>query len=188
MPIYRSPVTNGLIKEPSEHSHVPDTDRLHVIRLKNEIKVRGAASDEGASTILFDVLRSTPLTAASCLPTNEALLQIIRRERPAQQLDHQGCLPPILRQTDRGENFILYEDNSIAIFTCDKNLSVLNQCKHWFMDGKVPVMQNWSEFFFSFVYIWFDRASKGDHEYIPFISIRPLFGRENFKKLEMTEK
>jgi hypothetical protein len=128
-----------LIKDPSEHSHAPDPDRVHVIRLKNEIKVRGAASDNGASTILFDVLRSTPLTAAPGLPTNEALLQMIRRERPAQQLDQQGCLPPILRQTDRGEDFILYEDNSMVIFTCDKNLSVLNQCKHWFMDGTFSV-------------------------------------------------
>jgi hypothetical protein len=125
-----------LIKEPSEHSHAPDPDRLHVIRLKNEIKLRGASSDEGASTILFDVLRSTPLTAAPYLPTNEALLQIIRRERPAEQLDHQGCLPLQFRQTDRGDNFILYEDNSMVIFTCDKNLSVLNQCKHWFMFEK----------------------------------------------------
>jgi hypothetical protein len=83
-----------LIKEPSEHSHAPDPDRLHVIRLKNEIKLRGASS---------------------------------------------GFLPPILRQTDRGENFILYEDNSMVIFTCDKNLSVLNQCKHWFMDGTFSV-------------------------------------------------
>ena len=76
------------------------------------------------------------MTAAPYLPTNEALLQTIRRERPAEQLDHQGFLPLILRQTDRGENFILYEDNSMVIFTYDKNLSVLNQCKHWFMFEK----------------------------------------------------
>jgi len=125
-----------LIKEPSEHSHAPDPDRLHVIRLKNEIKLRGASSDEEASTILFDALRSTPLTAAPYLPTIEALLQIIRRERPAEQLNHQGCLPLQLRQTDRDDDFILYEDNSMVIFTCHKNLSVLNQCKHWLMFEK----------------------------------------------------
>ena len=49
-----------LIKEPSAHSHVPDPDRVHIIRLKNEIKIRGASSEEGASTILFDVLRTIP--------------------------------------------------------------------------------------------------------------------------------
>ncbi|CAF1571965.1 unnamed protein product [Rotaria sp. Silwood1] len=67
-----------LLKEPSEHSHVPDPDRLHLIRLKNEIKSRGVSSDEGASTILFDVLRTIPLTITTDLPTNDALLQTIR--------------------------------------------------------------------------------------------------------------
>ncbi|CAF1533621.1 unnamed protein product [Rotaria sordida] len=80
-----------LLKEVSEHSHAPDPDRLHVIRLKNEIKHRGASSDEGASTILFDVLRTTPLTATPGLPTNDALLQIIRRERSPMKFDHHGC-------------------------------------------------------------------------------------------------
>ena len=42
-----------LIKEPSEHSHASEPDRLHVIRLKNEIKLRGTSSDEGASTIFL---------------------------------------------------------------------------------------------------------------------------------------
>ncbi|CAF1140053.1 unnamed protein product [Rotaria sp. Silwood1] len=115
------------LKEPSEHFHVPDPDRMHLIRLKNEIKSRGASSDEGASTILFDVLRTIPLTITTDLPTNDALLQTIRCERPAMQLDHNGCLPLILRQTDRGESFILYEDDSMVIFTFDKDLSVLKQ-------------------------------------------------------------
>ena len=29
---------NEFMKEPSEHSHAPDPNRLHIIRLKNEIK------------------------------------------------------------------------------------------------------------------------------------------------------
>ena len=66
---------NEFIKEPSEHSHVPDPNRLYVIRLKNEIKIRGAPSNEGASTILSDVLRTTPLAVTAGLPSTEALLQ-----------------------------------------------------------------------------------------------------------------
>ena len=131
---------NVLIKEPSEHSHTPDPNRLHIIRLKNEIKTRGASSDEGASTILFDALRTIPLSVTAGLPTNEALLQTIRRElRKPMQLDHNGFLPHTLRETDRGESFVLYEDNSMIIFTCDKNLLVLQECKHWFMDGTFSV-------------------------------------------------
>ncbi|CAF1091814.1 unnamed protein product [Rotaria sordida] len=127
------------IKEPSEHSHVPDPNRLHIVRLKNKLKERSASSDEGGTTILVDVLRKVPLSVSANLPTNEALLQTIRRERPAIQLDHNDRLPLILRQTDRGENFIFYEDESMVIFTCDKNLLILNQCKHWFMDGTFSI-------------------------------------------------
>jgi hypothetical protein len=57
------------IQAPTDHSHVPDPDRLHIIRLKNELKTRGASSNEGASTILFDVLRTIPLTITPALPT-----------------------------------------------------------------------------------------------------------------------
>ncbi len=85
-----------LIKEASEHSHVPDPDRIHIVRLKNDIKKRGASSDENPSTILFDVLRTIPLSTVARLPSNDALLQSIRRERPATQLDHNGRLPLIL--------------------------------------------------------------------------------------------
>jgi len=123
------------IKSPSDHSHVPDPDRVHIIRLKNELKTRGASSNEGTSTILCDVLRTIPTTVAPDLPTNEALLQTIRRERPPMQLDYNGHLPFLLRQTDRGENFVLFEDDSMFIFTCDKNLLVLKECKQWFMEG-----------------------------------------------------
>ncbi len=46
------------------------------------------------------------------------------------QLDYNGRLPLLLRQTDRGENFVLFEDDSMVIFTWDKNLFVLKECKH----------------------------------------------------------
>ena len=50
--------------------------------------------------------------------------------------------------------------------------------------SKVRVIQNLSKFFFSFIYIWFDRAWRADHEYMVFISIRLLFGQKNAEKLE----
>jgi len=62
---------------------------------------------------------------------------------------------------------------------------------HWTCEppfSKVPVMQNWSGFYFSFVYIWFDRASKADHEYIVFISIWPISGRKKCNTLECLKK
>ena len=57
----------------------------------------------------------------------EPLLQTIHRERKPIQLDHNGLLPLMLRETDRGENFVLYEDDSMIIFSCEKYLSVLQE-------------------------------------------------------------
>ena len=76
--------------------------------------------DEGTSTILSDVLRTTPLAVTAGLPSTEALLQTIRRETKPIQLDHNGRLPFMLRETDHGEDFLLYEDDSMIIFTCEK--------------------------------------------------------------------
>ncbi|CAF1542065.1 unnamed protein product [Adineta ricciae] len=101
---------DAFMKKTSEHTHAPYPDRVHAMRVKNEIKGRSASSDETTSTILLDSLR-------------------------AMQLDENGHLPLVFRQTDRGENFVLHEDDdSIVIFTCDKNLSVLKEYPHWFMD------------------------------------------------------
>ncbi len=55
-------------KAPTEHSHVPNPNRLHVIRFKNEVKTRGASSDQATSTILFDALRTISLTITLALP------------------------------------------------------------------------------------------------------------------------
>ena len=65
---------NEFIKEPSEQSHVPDSNRLRIIPLKNEIKTRSTSSDDGASTILSDVLRTTSLAVTAGLPSIEAFL------------------------------------------------------------------------------------------------------------------
>ena len=118
------------IKEPSEHSHAPDPDRVHIIRLKNEIKTNSSSSDEATSNLLFNALSTIPLNVASDLPTTNALMQTIRRERRPLQLDVNGQLPFLFRQTSRGENFVLMENESMVIFTCERNLSVLQNCKH----------------------------------------------------------
>ena len=48
-------------------------------------------------------------------------------------------LPDHLRKTDRGEEFILFEDDEMIIFTTKKNLSLLKSYKHWFVDDTFKV-------------------------------------------------
>jgi hypothetical protein len=88
-----------------------DPDRLPLILLKNKLKLCSASSNEGADTVLFNILRTTPLTATPNLCTNDALLQRIRWSRLAMQLGDQDGLPLLLQQTVHSGSIVLYEDD-----------------------------------------------------------------------------
>ena len=125
----------NLQKESSEYSHTSDPNRLHIIRLRNEIKIPSASSDEGASMMLSDVLCTTPLAVIASLPSTKALLQTVCREEKPIYLNHNGLLPLMSREIDRDENFVPYKHDSMIIFTCENNPSVLQECRHVLMDG-----------------------------------------------------
>lgn len=84
-------------------------------------------------------MRSFPLDSAGQLPQTESLLRTIRRQRQAIPMDPDNKLPDPLKQTHRGEHFVLHESKEMIIFTTASNLSVLKSCKHWFADGTFKV-------------------------------------------------
>ena len=100
---------------------------------------------------MYNALRSAPLSIAADLPSTDALCQCIRRQRPQFSLDINNQLPEILKQTNRGEQFLLFEDESMIIFTSQSNLIVLSQWKHWFLDGtfsvRMPLHDHLTHFF-----------------------------------------
>jgi hypothetical protein len=130
---------DAIVSGPTEHCHAPNPDQAPVLDLKNKIKARAADSEEPSSTILHSVMRSLPLDSAGQLPKSQTLLRTIRRQRQAVPAGPDNKLPDHLKQTDRGENFVLHEDKDLIIFTTDSNLSVLKTCKHWFADGTFSV-------------------------------------------------
>lgn len=135
---------DAVVSGPTEHSHAPKPDLVPVLELKNKIKTRAAETEELPSTILHSLMRSFPLDAAGQLSQSETLLRTIRRQRPAPATNASNQLPDHLKQTDRGENFVLHEDNKLIIFTTATNLSVLKTCKHWFVDGTFKVKKRLS--------------------------------------------
>jgi hypothetical protein len=124
---------------PTTHSHAPNPERIPVIELNNKIKAHAATSDEPTSTILHSALRTFPLSATSELPRTEMIMQTIRRQRATPSTGSDNRLPEDLRKTDRGEDFLLYEDTEMIIFSTRSNLSALKQSKHWFADGTFKV-------------------------------------------------
>ncbi|CAF1077729.1 unnamed protein product [Rotaria sp. Silwood1] len=92
--------------------------------------MKAATSDEASSSILHSSLRFMSLSAVDSLPKIESLMRSVRRQRSAPHSDSNTLSPDILRETDRGEEFILYEYNEMIIFTAKTNLSLLKDCKH----------------------------------------------------------
>ena len=106
-------------------SHAPQLDRIPAIEMKNEIKARDVMTDESTSSILHSALRTYPRSAAGKLPKNEALMIMIGRQRTVKTVDVDSRLPEKYRKTYRDEDFILYEDKNLIIFTANTNLSIL---------------------------------------------------------------
>lgn len=127
------------LSQPTARSHAPNPERIPVIELKNHIKACAANSDEPTSTIFHSALRTFPLSATSELPHTEMIMQTIRRQRTTPSTGSDERLPEELRKTDRDEDFLLYQDTEMIIFTTTSNLSALKQSKHWFADGTFKV-------------------------------------------------
>ena len=123
-----------ILSGPTEHCHAPKPDLVPVLELKNKIKTRAVETEESPSTILHSAIGSFPLNAACQLPQSETLSRSIRR-RQVPPANSNSQLPDHLKQTDRGEKFLLREDKELIVFTTASNLSVLKACKHWFADG-----------------------------------------------------
>lgn len=129
----------NFLSQPTSHNHAPIPEKIPVIELTNDIKSRAATSEEHTSSILHTALRSFPLSAATELPRTEMLLQTIRRQRCKPSVCAPNEVPEDLRKTDRGEDFLFYQDKEIIILTTKSNLAALKQSKHWFADGTFSV-------------------------------------------------
>ena len=136
---HTNPSMDAIVSGPTEHCHAPNPDYVPVVELTKKIKSRSVDSEESPSVILHAALRSFPLDSAGQLPKTETLLRTIRRQREPEVSNLDNQLPDNLKLTDRGDNFVLHEDNTLIVFTTDSNLEVLKSCKHWFADGTFKV-------------------------------------------------
>ena len=109
---------------------LPSMIVFQLFQLQGEIKTRAVMTDESTSLVVHSALRTYPLSAASELPINEALMLMIRRQRNVETVDVDGHLPDKFRKTYRDKDFILHEEKDVIIFTTKTNLSILKQHKH----------------------------------------------------------
>ncbi|CAF3258850.1 unnamed protein product [Rotaria socialis] len=112
---HTNPTMDVIVSAPTEHCHAPKPDLVPVLELKNKIKSRAAETEESSSTVLHSAMRSFPLDAAGQLLQSETLLRTIRRQHQGPPMNSNNQLSDHLKQIDRGENFVLHEDEKLII-------------------------------------------------------------------------
>jgi hypothetical protein len=125
----------AIISNPTEHFNAPKMTEIPVLELKDKMKARAAESKEPSSVILYSEMRTFPLDSANQLSEEQTLLRTIRRRRENETASSGDQLTDQPKLTDRGENFVLHENERLIIFTIQSHLSVLKSCIHWFADG-----------------------------------------------------
>lgn len=115
-------------RTPSEHSHPPAPIENRALKVKEQIKLIAARSEEMPSSIIDSATSDIPVTIAGALPKKDSLKRTVRRKRP-------GLKENELYKTPRGDNFLLFEYEEVSIFGTLKNLKILSKKSEWFCDG-----------------------------------------------------
>lgn len=93
------------------------------------MKTESLASEDAPSVIVNRNIADLPVSTANRMPTKESLAKTCQRTRAANQADEATTT------TIRGEPFLVYQDDNLAIFSTASNLAALCKFKHWMADG-----------------------------------------------------
>ena len=147
---------NGTFTPTKEHNHAKDESRFDVLEAIAAMREAATLPGSGPSSIVQHYRTKIPVKTAPNLPTEDALTQMIRRERkklfPAQpQTVRSITIPEFLKTTiDQGDRFLLLDtgeewedtdeeqdtdDERIIVFCSDLNLKYLAGSAFWGMDG-----------------------------------------------------
>lgn len=145
--VFRDNVVNII----TEHNHAPNPEKCLATKCVAEMKIRAANCVENPRQIIQHCTNGVALEASVYLPTYTASQRTIERVRkrtnqlypnPATVADIN--IPVALQNTSRNMNFVLWDSgagdpNRIFMFGTEGNLDILQQNRHWFVDGTFKV-------------------------------------------------
>jgi hypothetical protein len=135
----------------TEHSHPADLAQNEAAKSVAEMRRRAAEGLEKPRQIIQHCTGGISLEAARQLPTYTASQRTIERKRKRTQQPYLNpttvaeiIIPDALRNTLRNAAFVLWDSgeddvNRILMFGTEENLDILEQHRHWFMDGTFKV-------------------------------------------------
>lgn len=135
-----------------EHGHVPEANRVDVIKTLDIIKTAAFNTHDQPAQIIQDAIISMNQSSYSYMPNKQALgkqISCIRNKDGASQprsLDEIN-VPMELHNTINGEEFLVrnieFDGERIMVFCAISNLQYLQDAEYWIMDGMfktVPVL------------------------------------------------
>lgn len=132
-----------IVKEAGDHNH--NISNIKANDILNTIKNKAVTTRDSPSTIICISSIGASFQTSADLPSITLLKKTINRKRknndvlpnPLNTIDL--VLPEDICKTYLNEDFCLYDTGSaelrILIFGTQQNLSKLESCKHWYMDG-----------------------------------------------------
>lgn len=134
----------------TEHLHAPDPARNEAYVVKAKIRESARATEERPRAIITAAARNITCEAAVHLPSYNASRRAIQRARDkdCRQRCDVKCVADIVledkhKYTNNGEVFLLWDSGAepgrIFIFGTHANLTILQDFKHWAVDGTFKV-------------------------------------------------
>ena len=103
------------------HSHPPDTNRLDVLKVKQDIKDTAKMSGERTSSVVIKCMSKIPAEACGTLPKKESLTRAAKRARYSVSLDED------VTKTITGDDFLLFKNEDISICSATQNIELLGE-------------------------------------------------------------
>ena len=142
---FTSKSVNENAKITNLHSHLPDQDKLQVLKHKKYCKVQSEKSMDKPRRIIRDANIELNPEAFLSVNSDQTMKKFINRNRnrkfnaknPSSLTDI--VIPEQLKYTLKSESRFFYGDsndeNRILIFTTKQNINILNEAEGWLVDG-----------------------------------------------------
>lgn len=144
--------TNDGTKRPTTaHNHAPDPAEVDACIVKNRMKEEASQTDKSPRDIIHSAVRNASTEACVRLPSYDSARRTIQRQRNSSQTRSSAVnsitdiiIDEKLQKTSRGEMFLLWDSgsndaNRIIMFGTRNNIDILQEFRHWCVDGTFKV-------------------------------------------------
>lgn len=135
----------------TDHNHAPNPAANEMETVKAKMRQRALDGMGRPRHVIQQTTSGISLEAASLLPSYAASQRMIERKRKRNYVGNAAprsrqeiAIPDELLRTTRGDNFLLWDsgpedENRIIVFGTERNMDLLEENRHWFVDGTFKV-------------------------------------------------